>query len=244
MKVRNLYIDADHILHLVASDNPKNSLDGEVLEFKPDMKALKRKFNNIVLEYENIIAVEVVAKKFKLGETFLIFSDPESNFRKEIFPGYKAGRPKKSETFYALRRWAIRKHGCVKNAEADDEVAYHVRHGGIGISTDKDLLKGVPGRWYDPHHMRGFYAKTKKKEAKRFVLLQTLMGDSTDKIPGIPGVGIKTAEKLLDQYGATWDGVIAAYESKGLGENEAILTRRLIGMDQWCPEKGIKLWKP
>ena len=247
MENKRLFIDADHILHLVASEGPTSHLGGNVLTVKPDMKALKRKFLSIVKEYEDSAAVEYICEAWKIKKkTILVFSDPDHNFRHDIFPGYKAGRPKRSETFYRLRRWAHRLGNAkiAKNCEADDYVAAYVRAGGLGVSTDKDLLKGVPGYWYNPHFMAKAFHVTTKKEADHFTLLQTLAGDSTDKIPGIPRVGLKTAENLLKSNGESWEGVVKAYINAGLTEEDAILTRRLVGMDQYIPKRGIKLWQP
>ena len=116
-----------------------------------------------------------------------------------------------------------------------------MKRGAIGISTDKDLLKGVEGTWYDAYHKEWVY--TNKETASRFVLLQSLAGDSTDGIKGLPRVGLKTAEKLLDKHGGTWEGVVQAYIEAGLTEEDAILTRRLVSMTQWKPSKGVKLWR-
>lgn len=243
--VRDIYIDADHILYAVAGNPAKNMLDGDILEVKPDMAMLKRKFMSIVKDYEDLLATETVSKKFTLGATHLVFSDPYSNFRYDIYPEYKAHRKgDRSKAFYRLRKWAHKKYPPVKNTEADDIVAYYVRKGAVGVSTDKDLLKGVPGRWLDCYHSRMSYEKTKKKAARYFVLVQTLAGDPTDNIKGMPRVGHTTAEKLLERFGADWLGVVAAYASKGLTETDAVLTRRLVGMDQWSPKKGVRLWNP
>ena len=102
-------------------------------------------------------------------------------------------------------------------------------------------------------------------EARNFNLIQTLTGDPTDNIkalpkkagdPMIPVEGLekgkrqpfkvteKIACELLDEFGWDWQGVVKAFESKGFSEKEAILNRRLVGMDQWHPKKGVKLWKP
>ena len=246
MKIRDLYIDADHLLYNVAGNKPKDSLAGDVIEAKVHMEPLKLAFLQEVDDITDAVAVEVVAKKFRLGKTYLVFSDPVTNFRFEIFPDYKKSRRdlKMSDSFYKLKEWAHTLKNAIvgRNVEADDIVAYYVRNGAVGASTDKDLLAGVPGRWYDNYHSRKSYRKVGKKEAYRFTLLQTLAGDSTDGIPGIPGVGMKTAEKLLAEFGESWSGVVKAYESRGLTEEDAILTRRLVCMGQWTPKKGVKLW--
>ena len=248
MKTRDLYIDADHLLYNVAGQKAKDSLEGEVIQQKVDMAPLKEAFNQGVKAIEDAVAVATVSKKFKVGWTYLVFSDPQGNFRYDIFPDYKKSRQGKvqSDEFYALRRWAhVHPDSIVVDGtEADDVVAYYVRKGAIGASNDKDILKGVKGRWFDTYYSRWSYSKVKKKDADRFVLLQTLAGDSTDGIKGIPRVAMKTAENLLTSNGESWDGVVKSYENAGLKLEDAILTRRLVGMDQWDPKSGVQLWLP
>ena len=248
MKTRDLYIDADHLLYNVAGNKAKDSLDGEVIEQKVNIEPLKEAFHLGVKAIEDAIAVTTVSKKFKVGLTYLVFSDPEGNFRFDIFPDYKKNRAGKvqSDEFCALRAYAHKLGSAllVNGIEADDVVAYYVRKGAIGASTDKDLLKGVKGRWFDCYSSRWSYSKVKKKDADHFVLLQTLAGDSTDGIKGLPRVGMKTAENLLTSNGDSWDGVVKAYENAGLKLEDAILTRRLVGMDQWSPKNGVQLWLP
>jgi len=244
MKKRNLVIDADHLLYAVAGQPRKDSLEGETLEVAPDMSALKRKFDSLVKEIEDEVAVAVVAKKFKLGKTILVFSDPDGNFRYDIFPDYKKNRKdlKKSEAFYKLRRWAHRKGVVVKHTEADDVVAWHVRNGAVGVSPDKDLVNSK-GRWFDAYHSRRTYRKVHREEAERWTLLQTLAGDPGDGIPGLPRVGMKTAENLLNSNGCSWDGVVRSYINAGFDEDRAILMRRLVDMSQFNG-KEIELWNP
>ena len=66
-----------------------------------------------------------------------------------------------------------------------------------------------------------------KEEADFNFLYQTLVGDSTDNYKGCPTVGAKKAEKLLLDKGATWNTVVDAYASQGLGEEVAIENARL-----------------
>jgi DNA polymerase-1 len=79
--------------------------------------------------------------------------------------------------------------------------------------------------------------------------LQTLMGDATDNYQGIKGVGIKTAEKMLEKDGYTWDTVVACYEKAGLTEDDALMNARLAYIlqhqDVDHTTKTIKqLWTP
>ncbi len=79
-----------------------------------------------------------------------------------------------------------------------------------------------------------------KEEADRFLLCQSLAGDSTDDIPGINRVGLPTADKLLCKD-ATFENVINVYKNKKLTKEDAILTRRLVGLDQWSGPRRNKV---
>jgi len=245
-KIRDLVIDADSLVHAITEGGAGSTLGGESIEQDTiPLKLLKRKFKEMVEELRATFEVESITHKWGVGKTIVVLSDPETNFRYDLYPEYKANRKsrEKSKEFFILRKWALKTYTWAKNCEADDVVAYYVRKGAIGISIDKDLLKGVAGLWYNSHHAHRTWHKTTKKEAKKFVLLQTLAGDSVDNIKGLPRVGLLTAEKLLDgDY--TWEKVVKIYESKGLTEEDAILTRRLVDMGQWSKKKGVRLWKP
>jgi DNA polymerase-1 len=212
-------------------------------KYKEPLKPYKQKIKRAIADIEDEISAALPGE-VKGIKAF--FSDPDSNFRYDIYPEYKANRKSgsRSELFYRLRKWVMKKYGCIPNVEADDVVAHYVRKGWIGSTFDKDLLYGVPGTWFDTHYSRRHILHTSELQARQFNLTQTLAGDSVDNIKGIPGVGHPTAVKLLDKYGWDWNGVVAAYKEKGLTEKDAILSRRLICLDQWTPKKGVKLWKP
>ncbi len=248
-KKKLICIDADHILYAVASDPSQAftpSLGGKSLKVtdgKAELKKLKAKFMAVVEEYEKLAQVESIAYKWTTGETMIVIGD-KSNFRYDIYPDYKGnrkGRPM-SEQFKKLRKWARKKFSPKQNVEADDVVAYYVRKGAIGFSGDKDLLKGVPGIWFDCYYTRKHWVRTSKEDAHHFNLLQYLAGDRGDNIKGMPRIGMPTAENILVSQGHSWEGVVKAYITAGLTEEDAILTRRLISMEQWTPKGGLKLF--
>ena len=217
------------------------SVDSEE-DYKEPLKPYKEKFKRLVQEVEDEIAANLPGEVEGIK---VILSDPNGNFRYDFYPDYKGERPKRSALWYRLHKWGIKKYGYVKGIEADDEVAHLVRKKGwIGASMDKDLLRGVPGVWFNVYHTKRFMNITEPFEAHNFNLIQTLSGDPVDNIKGLPRVAEKTAIKLLEKHGWNWDGVLSAYGEKGMTEADAIFTRRLIGMDQWTPKKGLRLWKP
>ena len=130
----------------------------------------------------------------------------DDNFRKEIYPDYKGHRTRSQETQdrldhlvdYVVDKWgAFRAHG----QEADDLVVQWrekvLAKGNLPIicSNDKDLLT-VPGTHYRTKERCLYYQD--HDGAESFFNLQLIMGDPTDKIPGIPGLGPVKASKLLE----------------------------------------------
>ena len=130
---------------------------------------------------------------------------------------YKYNRKGKSKPpiFYALREYVQQKYlfRAVKGLEADDCVAiaadeWHKvltfaedagdveEYAIIICSPDKDVLKQIPGIHYN--YQKAEFHETTEAEARDFLWKQVLMGDSTDGIPGIPGLGPKTADAIID----------------------------------------------
>ena len=244
MKKKKIMCDADFLIFQVAEG--AYIKDNTFANEKVDLKPFKKRFKQLAKDIENEIAVETLGT-FKIkGKLKLMFSDPKTNFRYKLDPNYKISRKgsTRSDTFYRMRKWALKKYGYVKNVECDDVVSHYARKGWIIATFDKDVKFSTMGDYFDVYHTRRCMLHTTQLEADRFTLIQTLTGDPTDSILGLPRVAEKTAIKLLDEFGWDWSGVVASYESKGLTEKDAILTRRLIGMDQWHPKKGITLWKP
>jgi DNA polymerase-1 len=207
------------------------------------LKPLKKKVKQLVRDIEDEIAAQFPGDLGK--KTKLIFSDPKGNFRYDLYPEYKSGRKeiKKSPEYYALRKWALKKYGYIKNIEADDAMWYYIKKGYISVSMDKDVRKTLPGQHFNPHYMHRNLEYTGELEARNFLLIQSVMGDSTDDIPGIKGVGEKTAIKLLDRFGWDDEGCIKAYESKGLTKEDWLLTMRLVNLQQYdVKRKKLKLY--
>ena len=142
-------------------------------------------------------------------------------FRGELFPDYKAHRPKAPADFKVqlertkelCRAYRIPLYGQ-EHYEADDIIATCVRWGrsqGMRVviaSSDKDLMQLVEpdGVWcWDAMRNRIYGVDEVHKKfgvkPERIRDLLALIGDSSDNIPGIRGVGPKTAAKLLNEYG-------------------------------------------
>ena len=172
----------------------------------------------------------------------VIFDYSSKTFRNELYPEYKANRSAPPEDLipqFGLIRQATRAFDlpCIEmeGFEADDLIATYARlaceAGGDTtiISSDKDLMQlvGPTVSMYDP-------VKDKQiKEAEvvekwgvppeKMIDLQALTGDSVDNVPGVPGIGPKTAALLLDQFGDLDTLLARASEIKQEKRREAII---------------------
>ena len=99
--------------------------------------------------------------------------------------------------FYALKEYLKQnwKFTYIPELEADDLVAIYSSENTVICSPDKDVLYQVEGTHYN--YRTAEFINTTKYQATYFLWKQMLMGDSTDGIPGIPGIGEKTASNLL-----------------------------------------------
>ncbi len=122
---------------------------------------------------------------------------------------YKYNRPgtPKPPIFYALKAYIQQSPWNFKSfdgLEADDLVGmartWHMSRDYADsytiCSPDKDVLKQLPGKHYN--FQKAEFHETTQEEADAFLWKQVLMGDSTDGIPGIPGLGPKTADAIID----------------------------------------------
>ncbi|HEX2840692.1 DNA polymerase I [Hyphomicrobium sp.] len=158
----------------------------------------------------------------------VIFDASEKTFRNEIYKDYKAHRPPAPEELvpqFPLIRDAVKAFNvaCLEQLgyEADDLIATYAKHivdagGDVTIvSSDKDLMQLVrPGVvMYDGMKNK----KIGRDEVfekfgvapEKVVDVQSLAGDSTDNVPGVPGIGVKTAAELITEYGDL-DALLAA----------------------------------
>ena len=252
-KVKDIIIDADHIAFFVAESNIyKDAIDDlssddfdESDDFgvpaKIDLKPYKKHFKRIIEDYVTTAEVESICYGWTIGKVKVVLSDVR-NFRYELYPEYKSKRPSENAVRSKLRKWARKKYICEPNTEADDVVAYYVRKGGIGFTTDKDLFNGVKGLWFNTHYKHRSWVRTSRKEAEYFFKCQVLAGDGVDGIPSLKGVGLKTAQKLLNKHGERWNDILKIFEARGYTKDYMVTMTRLVAMNQWSPKHGIKLW--
>ena len=150
----------------------------------------------------------------------VIFDHSGKTFRNDIYPEYKANRPPPPPDLvpqFPLTRDATRafNFACLEleNYEADDIIATlatRARDAGgevTIISSDKDLMQLV-GDGIEMHepmkNVRIGGDQVREKFGvgpERVIDVQALAGDSTDNVPGAPGIGVKTAAQLIEEYG-------------------------------------------
>ena len=150
----------------------------------------------------------------------IIFDAGRETFRNEISPDYKANRtdpPDELIPQFDLVRQATRAFNldCVElpGYEADDLIATYTRQAVEAgadvtiVSSDKDLMQLVSHRvtMLDTIKNRRIGPEQVKEKfgvpPEKVVDVQALAGDSTDNVPGVPGIGIKTAAQLINEYG-------------------------------------------
>jgi DNA polymerase-1 len=172
----------------------------------------------------------------------VIFDYSSTTFRKEIYPLYKANRSAPPEDLipqFGLIRHATRAFNlpCIETEgfEADDIIATYARKAeAVGadvtiVSSDKDLMQLVTANV----HM---YDAMKDKQIgiadviekwgvppEKMIDLQAMTGDSTDNVPGIPGIGPKTAAQLLEEFGDLETLLARAGEIKQVKRRENIV---------------------
>ena len=197
----------------------------------------------------------------------VIFDHSSTTFRNEIYDGYKANRAAPPEDLvpqFPLIRHATRAFdlACIEREgfEADDIIATYARQareagGDVTIvSSDKDLMQliGPNVVMYDTMKdvvidEEGVFAKFGVEPAK-MIDMQALNGDSSDNVPGVPGIGPKTAAQLLDEFG-TLENLLEnaeAIKQKKRRENliefadQARLSKRLVTLVDEVPlEEGL-----
>ncbi|MGQ3676408.1 DNA polymerase I [Xanthobacter sp. TB0139] len=160
----------------------------------------------------------------------IIFDKSEASFRKELYPQYKANRPPPPDELipqFPLMREAVRAFGLIPveqaRYEADDLIATYARQATAAgadvlvVSADKDLMQIVGPKvgMYDPASGENGRAGARPERRigvaeveeyfgvgpEQVTDVQALAGDSTDNVPGVPGIGIKTAATLIREFG-------------------------------------------
>ena len=192
----------------------------------------------------------------------VIFDSARKTFRNEIYSDYKANRAEAPDDLAPQFEY-IRKSVLafnlpsveLVNYEADDLIATYVNKilkGGAKVtivSSDKDLMqlykKNV--RIYDPMKNKFISEEDIHKkfgvDSSKVIDVQALAGDSSDNVPGVPGIGVKTAAELINKYGTLEKLLNSTSEIKQnkrretLTENKdkAIISKKLVTLKHDAP---------
>ncbi|UPY38064.1 DNA polymerase I [Sediminicoccus sp. KRV36] len=192
----------------------------------------------------------------------VIFDTARTTFRSEIYPAYKAHRPEPPEELvpqFALIREATEAFGVARvelaGFEADDLIAAYAKafeaEGGrvTIVSSDKDLMQLIREHviMLDPIKQKPIReAEVLEKfgvAPNKVAEVQALAGDATDNVPGVPGIGVKTAASLLAEYGDLETLLARAGEIKQPKRRELLLEHaemarislRLVTLDENAP---------
>ena len=192
----------------------------------------------------------------------VIFDSARKTFRNEIYSDYKANRSEAPDDLapqFEYIRKSVKAFNLpsvdLPNYEADDLIATYVdkilQKGAkvTIVSSDKDLMqlfkKGV--RIFDP--MKNKFISEEDiinkfgVNASKVIDVQSLAGDSSDNIPGVPGIGVKTAAELINQYGTLEKLLKSAHKIKQnkrretLIENKdkALISKQLVTLNKDSP---------
>jgi DNA polymerase-1 len=172
----------------------------------------------------------------------VIFDYSARTFRKDIYDAYKANRSAPPEDLvpqFGLIRQATRAFNlpCIETEgfEADDIIATYARKAEATgadvtiVSSDKDLMQLVTTNVHMYDSMKDKQISVPEVIEKwgvrpeKMIDLQALVGDSVDNVPGIPGIGPKTAAQLLEEFGDLDTLLARAGEIKQVKRRESIL---------------------
>lgn len=194
-------IDADSIIFKIAFDKKQTPED---IEQYGDQTL--RTFDDVKKQYDEY--VDIILKNIRSTHYKLLFT--QRSFRYSINSDYKKTRQdkpfEKPKHFDALKEYALsRKDALVaSNLEADDLVgiiaywATNTEKQLVIVGWDKDLYQ-IPGIHYNPTKNEIYVINV--EESEYLLWKQVLSGDSTDNIQGIPGIGLKKAENILQDVG-------------------------------------------
>jgi len=192
----------------------------------------------------------------------VVFDKSEKTFRTDFYPEYKAHRPEAPADLipqFPLIREAVHAFEipCLEQAgyEADDLIATYARLACEAkatttiVSSDKDLMQLVGNGviMYDTMKDRRIGRDEVIEKfgvpPEKVIEVQALIGDTSDNVPGVPGIGVKTAAQLIGEYGDIETLLKRAKEIKqdkrrqSLIDNaeQARLSKRLVTLDQNVP---------
>mgnify|MGYP001443155812 FL=1 len=234
-----LLIDCDYIVYKCCAATETE------IDFGEDLIVVTSNFTEA---YNNVKKdIQRVQDEFMCNDVILFFTSP-NNFRKKILPEYKGHRQRKKPCGFkrVINNLKLEYKVIIKDTlEADDTIGMYATKypGNIIVSPDKDMRQ-IPGKLYDFKET----VEITPDEGAKWHLIQTLAGDNTDGYAGVPGIGIKKAEKIFKEKGYTWKTVVETFKEKEMTEEDALcnarLARILTDKDYNFDTKEPILWTP
>ena len=198
---------------------------------------------NAVFGFTNMLLK--LLTEMKAHKVAVIFDAARKNFRNEIYADYKAHRPPPPEELvpqFALIKEATKAFNLpcleMEGFEADDLIATYARLAKEQgqkvtiVSSDKDLMQLVDEdiHMFDPMKNKVIGVEQVQEkfgvEPSKVIDVQALAGDSSDNVPGVPGIGIKTAAELINVYGSLEVLLEKASEIKQPKRRENLINHR------------------
>ncbi|MBQ8465548.1 MAG: DNA polymerase I [Alphaproteobacteria bacterium] len=183
-----------------------------------------------------------LTQRLKCDYCLVLFDAKRQNYRNNIFADYKGTRKETPEELipqFSIIREALNALNIpyldMEGYEADDLIATYVEQGldknysVTVISADKDLMQLIKPNvdFYDPMKDKFFSPEDVKEKfgvyPDKVIDVQALAGDSIDNIPGVPGIGLKTAAELVNQFGSLENVLTHASEIKQNKRRETLL---------------------
>lgn len=245
MKKRTLLIDADILLYTESMAVEREFDWGDDWwTLHADLREAQERVDVWLLDIKDLLDADAV----------LLALTGRQNWRKDVLPTYKSNRKgkRKPVIYPALKQYVMDAYKCAMfdRLEADDVMGILQTDPNdtletVIVSEDKDMLS-IPGLLYRPIRPEEGIQEVTVEDADRNHMLQALTGDSTDGYGGCPGIGPKTAEKILKEN--DWRLVVAAYEKAGLTEEDALQqarVARILRYGEYDSKKDeVNLWTP
>ena len=248
--MRTLLLDGDiFVYRITASAETPVDWGNDIWTLHSNLNECKEALDTEIYKYKTALQADDI----------IIAFSPAKNFRYRILPTYKSNRlgKRKPICYSPLKDYTKAQYKTFQcnDLEGDDVLGVLatspviVKGEKIIVSLDKDM-KSIPCKYCDMRDPITIQEISEQK-ADRWHMYQTLIGDTTDGYTGCPGIGPKTAEKLLEgltTYEEMWPVVIQAFEKKGLSE-EAALTQaqvaRICRRDDYdFKKKEVIPWTP
>lgn len=210
---------------------------------------------NALYNVKSLVTKALADLEIPQSDMIMYLSGPD-NYRNGVatLAPYKGNRDPEHKPVHGpkIKEFMERKYNAVysENEEADDCVAYNHYamykedpYSSVIVSVDKDLDM-IPGLHYNFVKEDSYFVTD--DEADAFFRMQLLMGDSTDNIPGVPGIGKAKAEKYLADADDPWEVITALYV-QGYGkywydamkENGQLLWIRRRPNEWWIPPEEV-----